>query len=298
MEVSLEEGSGKDEIVLHFELAPGQFADTKIVAEALIRWAELVEAAVKAIEPAGAVELEIVGNERGSLRFPQIIKFVEQGVTDIDAAWQQFPYIRKAVIGSAHTLAVGVVGGIISASLAPEVQKVEIADGAQQAKAEMEAKIGESIPVREASRRFYQIVEKDPAITGVGVAQSHEDDPIIVPRSEFHARSGLWSIEEDPAPAQEKVDEWDVVLLKAPFSHKRLAWQFSRDGLTFSALMDDAQFLLAVKEGRVPINLQEGVVMRLRIAYTERLEGQVWKAEPKSRRIVKVISPAPLSPNP
>ncbi|BAK65336.1 hypothetical protein SLG_06610 [Sphingobium sp. SYK-6] len=298
MEISYEEGAGKDEIVLHFELAPGQFADTKIVAEALIRWAELVEAAVKAIEPAGTVELEIIGNERGSLRFPQIIKFIEQGIADVDAAWQQYPYIRKAVIGSAHVLATGVVGGLIAASLAPEVQKVELTEGGQAAKSEMEAKISESTSVQTASRKFYQIVERDPAITGVGVAQSREEEPVIVPRSEFHARSGLWSIEEDPAPAHEKIDEWDVVLLRAPFSHKRLPWQFSRDGLTFSALMDDAQFLLAVKEGRVPINLQEGVVMRIRLAYSERLEGQVWKTEPKSRRVVKVISPTPLPPKP
>jgi len=289
-----EDDLASNEIVLHFEIAQGSFADTKVVAEALIRWVDLVQEAVKVIEPGGEIDLEIIGNERGSLRFLQVIKFIEQGMSDIDGAWSEYPYIKKAVLGSAHVFAAGVVSGLISVAVSPDVQKVELSERGLEALAQMQGAVGEAPAVQTASRRFYQAVERDAAIVGVGVAQSRDEKPLIVPRSEFHARGGLWVIEEDPQPDHEKVDEWDVVLLKAPFSHKRLSWQFSRDGLPFSALMDDAIFLSAVKDGRVPINLQEGVMMRIRVAYRERLDGQVWKTDPKSRRVVKVLSPAPL----
>jgi hypothetical protein len=298
MAVGNEERLVDNQIVLHFELADGKFADTKIVAEALLKWVSLVQEAVKAIEPDGAVDLEIIGNERGSLRFLQTIRFIERGIENIDAAWTEYPYIKKAVIGSAHVFATGIIGGLINVSMVPTVQTVELSSKGLKAMADMQNKVTESTLVQTNSRQFYQIVERDPAIVGVGVAQTRDGQPIMVPRSEFQTRSGLWTIEEDTELTREKADEWDVVILKAPFSHKRLSWQFSRDGLPFNAVMDDAMFLSAVKDGRVPINLQEGVVMRVQIAYVERLEGQVWKTDSRSRRIVKVISPKPLPAKP
>jgi hypothetical protein len=284
-----------DEIVLHFEVAPGFHPDTRIVAQALLKWVVLVEQAAKAIDPSDKIELEIVGNDKGSLRFPQIIKFAERGIENIDAAWADYPHLKRAVLGSAHVFATGIVGGLIQVSMTPEVQKVQIVGSDRPIYEEMERRVAESESVRAANREFYRTIERERSITGVGVAPDRISDPYeIIPRSEFQTRSGLWTIESDVDREHIKTDVWDVVLLKAPFSHKKLRWQFSRDGLPFSALMQDAKFLAAVKDGRVPITLQEGVIMRIEVEYTERLEGQAWKANPKSRRVVRVLEPQPL----
>ena len=50
-------------------------------------------------------------------------------------------------------------------------------------------------------------------------------------------------------------------------------WQFSRDGFKFSAKMADAKFLAALREGQVPLNMQERVMMRVVVEYKERLVG-------------------------
>lgn len=288
-----------DEIVLHFEIAPGQFPDTRIIAQALLKWVTLVEEAARAIDPADQIELAIVGNDRGSLRFPQIIRFAERSIENIDVAWSEYPYLKKAVLGSAHVFATGIVGGLISVSMMPDVQKVEIIDSDRPVVEEMENRVANSESVRAANREFYRTIERERSITAVGVAPDRDSRPyVMVPREEFQTRSGLWTIGEDVVREQIKVDVWDVVLLKAPFSHKKLSWQFSRDGLAFSAVMQDAKFLAAVKEGRVPINLQEGVIMRIEVEYLEKLDGQVWKADPRSRRVVRVLEPQPLAPKP
>jgi hypothetical protein len=286
-----------EEIVLHFEIAPGQFPDTRVIAQALLKWVILIEEAARAIDPADKVELAIIGNDRGSLRFPQIIKFAERSIENVDIAWSEYPYLKKAVLGSAHVFATGIVGGLISVSMMPDVQKVEIVESDKPVVEEMEKRVADSESVRAANREFYRVIERERSITAVGVAPDRESKPyIMVPREEFQTRSGLWEIDEDVQREQVKVDVWDVVLLKAPFSHKQLRWQFSRDGLSFSAVMQDANFLAAVKDGRVPINLQEGVIMRIEVEYLEKLEGQVWVADPRSRRVVRVLQPQPLSP--
>lgn len=286
-----------DQIVLHFEVAEGRHPDTRIIAESLLKWVTLIEEAAKAIDPTDRIELEIVGNDIGSLRFPQILKFIDRGIENVDDAWSTYPYIKRAVLGSAHVLAAGLVGGIIQASLAPPVQKVELSDKDRKTMERWQEQVADSPAARSATRAFYSTVERDSAITGVGVAKDRNSPPdVIIPRSEFQTRSGLWAIEEDVDREQVKHDVWDVVLLRAPFSHKRLQWQFSRDGLPFSAKMNDAIFLAAIKDGRVPINLQEGVMMRVEVEYIEILDGQVWVADPRSRRIVRVLSPTPLPP--
>jgi hypothetical protein len=59
--------------------------------------------------------------------------------------------------------------------------------------------------------------------------------------------------------------------------------------------MSDAIFLAALKDGRIPLTLQEGVIMRVEVEWKETLNGQVWDMVPRSRRIVRVLSPAPIS---
>jgi hypothetical protein len=86
---------------------------------------------------------------------------------------------------------------------------------------------------------------------------------------------------------------WNVVLVKPTLDHRPRNWRFDRDGVEFSAKMTDRAFLDAIPTGRVPITLQEGVMMVVEVQYTERLNGQVWEYVANTRKVTKVISPRP-----
>ena len=282
-----------EQFVLHFEVAEGRYVDTDVAARALLDWVHLVRATVAEVDPTQILEIEIAGVEMGSTRFPQLLRFLEIQAQAIGEGLSEYPYLKGIAAASALTIIGAVSGSVADAILQPSEQVIRLSD---EDRATLE-KISQSTSVKQASRRFYKTLEQDSAITGVGVADSWDQrkPDIIIPRSEFPARSGLWDA-ADQVPEERKItDIWDVVLVKPALLSKPHAWTFSRDGLTFNAQMHDANFLSALKDGRVPLTLQEGVIMRVEVEYIEKQDGQIWSTDPRSRRIVKVLSPR-LSP--
>jgi len=263
----------------------------------LLDWVALTREAAAAIDPYDKLLFEIVGVNPGSTRFTQLITFLERSIDNVSTAWDDYPHIKKMVVGSAYTLLAASSGAAVATMMAPDVQKVEFSEREIEAQIDMAEKVAVSPAVKAKKEQFYKTIEADPAIQGVGVANDWDEKPhIIVPRSEFSEMSGLWT-PDLIISERERVttDVWDVVLLKASFTSKPQNWMFSRDGLKFNAKMDDAQFLAAVKDGRVPINLQEGVVMRVQVERKEKLDGQVWEPIKGTWRVIKVISPTPAA---
>lgn len=286
----------KDQLVLHFETAPDRYPDTAIAARALLDWVDLVQAAVRAVSPEERLLISIVGVREGSSRFPQLLTWLDEQTGIVKSAWAEYPHLKSVVAGSAHTFWTAAVATTLTLAAQPKEQVVRLSDKDRALLAPMEAKVAASPAVKTASQRFYRTVEADPNITGVGVADSWTARPnVIVPRSEFPERGGLWNLQEDLPAQRQQHAIWDVVLLRPALVGKPLPWQFVRDGFKFSAQMADAHFLLAIREGRVPLNMQEGVTMRVEVEYQEALVGQVWEAVPRSRRIVRVLQPMPRS---
>lgn len=105
----------------------------------------------------------------------------------------------------------------------------------------------------------------------------------------------MWQVVDAPPAERMARNIWDVILLKASFVNRPARWTFLRDSLPFSAKMDDRNFLAAIRDGRVPITLQEGVMMRLEIEFKEQQDGQVWRALDNTRRITRVLNPQPVA---
>jgi hypothetical protein len=139
----------------------------------------------------------------------------------------------------------------------------------------MRGKIENSERVRHASRRFLQSVERDPAITEVTISEEDREPMVVIERDNFPSRDALWEIEDIPPAERITRDNWDVVLVKASFVNRPARWMFSRDGLNFSAKMDDKTFLS--------------------VEFKEQQEGQIWRALDATRRVVRVVSPQPLA---
>ncbi|HEX8379189.1 MAG TPA: hypothetical protein VF619_01415 [Allosphingosinicella sp.] len=285
----------EERLLLHFETAPGQYPDTAIAARALLDWTELVHRTIAVLSPTDRISLEIVGVTAGSTRFPQLMKFLEKHSGNIKEAWSEYPHLKSMVAGAAHTLYTSVVAAGVTLALQPSEQTVRLSDHDRALLEQMGKQAAADAGIRDANKRFYRNLEAEPAITGVGVGTSWEKKPtLIVPRAEFPERGGLWEAQE-AAPQVRAIREiWDVVLLKPALVARPQSWQFFRGGLRFSAQMADPQFLLAMKDGRVPLNLREGLMMRVEVEYQESLTDEVWEPVQNTRKIVRVLSPPPL----
>lgn len=282
-------------MILHLELVPGQQADAELAGQALIAWTHLLREIGKQISPNEELQVDLLGIAEGSLKLRQAVRWVERGLASISDGADQFPHLKK----SAATLGLLALGAGINLMVMPDVQEVRLSDEDRIILEGKDLEIINAPAVQSASEAFFNVVQRDPAISEVAVAETLDAPPIAtVPRSQFAERGGLWSLEREEdqsaASSQTITDVWDVVIVKPAAVSKPRAWRFSRDGLEFSALMNDQSFLEAIRDGRVPINLQEGVIMKVRVTYRERLEGQVWQYVPQSRKIVAVLSPQPL----
>lgn len=285
-----------DQIVLELGLVPGRNANAVIAAQSLIAWVDVLREAARAINPLDEISVELIGTERGSLRFPQVLRFAERTAKDIAEGAGEYPYLKKAAVGLALAVVGGASGALIGAGFEPDVQMVELSPDQLALVAGMQKRIENAPTVESATRRFFKTVERDPAIADVKVAETFDGPPVfVIPRNQFPTRGGLWVPEEELPAERITRDVWDVVLIRAPFVHEPRNWTFSRDGLTFSARMEDPSFLAAIAQGTVPITLQEGVLMKLELEFRERLSGQVWEYMDRTRRVVRVLAPLPLA---
>ena len=210
------------------------------------------------------------------------------------SAWEEYPHLKSVIAGSAHTFYTSAVAAGVTLALAPTEQIVRLSDHDRDLIARGEERAAADPAVREANQRFYRNLESDAAITGVGVAEDWDSRPkIIVPRSQFSERGGLWELEEAEADKRRQYDVWDVILIRPNLVSKPRVWTFMRDGLKFTAKVTDTRFLTALKDGRLPLTLQEGVTMRVEVEYVEELDGQIWTPITGSRKVVRVLSPKP-----
>lgn len=278
-----------EQLVLHFETPPERYIDTDVAGSALQDWATLVRTVLATVDPALEIRIETVGVIPGSTRFPQLLRFLDTHVSYVRSAWDDYPHLKNMIIASAHTLFTSVVAAGVTLAMQPESQSVELS----KADRELLKKIGDNRQVQEASQRFYRTIERDTAIQGIGVAKGWDARPtLIVPRAEFAVRSGLWERDDGDVQERSTTAVWNVILIRPALVSTPQPWQFMRDGLKFSAKMHDAIFLNAIREGTVPLTLQEGVTMQIEIEYTERLEGQIWQPVSNSRRVTRVLSPS------
>jgi hypothetical protein len=283
------------ELTLRFGLNEGRNANALYAAESLAAWVHLTTEAAKVLDPSDRVIVELVGITEGSLQFKQILKKIDQTIADISSGADEYPHLKAVAIGMAATVAVGTTEVAIERAVTPNIQVVSLSDTDRKLLKEMRGKIDNSERVRHASRRFLQSVERDPAITEVTVSEDDSEPMVVIGRDNFPGRDALWEIEDIPPAERITRDNWDVVLVKASFVNRPARWMFSRDGLNFSAKMDDRAFLSAIRDGRVPITLQEGVMMRIEVEFKEQQEGQIWRALDSTRRVVRVVSPQPLA---
>lgn len=282
------------DLILKFEIAPDRNPEAESVADALDAWVDVLRAAAAVVEPDANLSVELVGVEPGSQVFRLALRKLEAQAERVKTGADEFPLISKAAI----TLG-GLIGGTlivvsITNAMTPDPR---IPDDQMAVFQKMERELAESVELQRQSARFWGIMQDEPAFDQVDVLRPHDRQPVYqIPRSEFAERSGIWSGDEDTevsAVVETRRATWDVILVKPVLVPEERRWTFAREGLEFSALMTDKATLQAIHDKTLPIQMAEGIPMKIEVQYRERFDGKAWLPVPGSHRVKRVLSPSP-----
>ncbi len=278
------------EISLYFGLKKGKNADLEVVAQAAIEWVEALRAAALEIEPEAQIRVELLDAKESSLRLNVILDWIEAQLARLDDGSSRYWRLKKLAIAIA--IFVPTVGYPTYDFYFGDPPVVSLSEEDRLLLDELIEQISD-IPVVEAQRRkFFRVLERDPVITSVGVAEGHDNRPaILVPSTEFAERGGLWDAEEDD---QERTlrPVLDVTLISPTLLRRPRAWTFQPEGLPeFSAIMRDKRFLAALEEDHVRERLRTGIKMTIRLEVKEKRADGDWVVKPQGRSVIEVISP-------
>ena len=282
--------ASEDHFGLYFTLAEGRKADLEIVSAAAIAWVETLRAAAKAVDPESDVKVEMLRADESSLLYRTIVAWfertIEPALDRVAKGGEKLPRTKALLLALAPFL---LITGpetwqfYFGASWTTEDHAMLV---------ELTKKIDADPSVDTAKRKFYRIVQREPAITGVGVRQGDNETPLIMVQADsFAAADGLFDHDQD---VQEQITHpvMEVTLVKPALVHKPRSWTFKPDGFPeFDAVMRDVRVLHAIQEHGFPEQMREGIRMTIRLEVREAYVDGEWKLVRGGRSVTRVISP-------
>lgn len=282
------------DIILKLEIVDGRTPDAENVANALLAWIDLLKTAGSIIDPEADLLVGLTGVEHGSNIFKLSLTRLETFAGQVRDGASEYPLASKAAIGLAGMIGASVIGVGVASVMEedPRIPDDQMAVFVEQTKL-----LRESVELQREQNRFFGILHDEPAIESIDVLRPDRTAYYTVPREDFAARSGLWTGASESAVQQQASEPrtvvWDVILLRPVLVDAKRRWAFVRDGLEFSARMDDKEFLQAISAKTLPIPLAEGIRMRIEVKYREVYDGSVWLPVKGSHRVTRVLEPLP-----
>jgi len=286
----MQESDAAQDVILKFEIVPGLSPEATSITDAIEAWVDILTAAAQIVEPGSTLSVKLVGVESGSQVFKFALDKLEAFGNQLAAGADQYPLVSKTAMTLASLITGAVIGVAVTSGLESDPR---IPDDQMQVFKEMNEHLGESAELQRRNEAFFLRLERERAISEVKVLRGDRTPAYTIPRSEFQARSGLWSAEE-PVPvrrAEHRTEVWDVVLIKPVMVAEPRRWTFTRDGLQFTALMKDEAVLAAIHDRTLPIQIAEGIMMKVEVRWREKYDGHAWLPSPQSRTITKVLVP-------
>jgi hypothetical protein len=285
------------DVTLRFDVKPGEVPNAENVIRALAAYIDILKAAGKAIDPGSVMEVGLAGVEDGSDIFKLTLRRCESAASHLAGGMKEYPHLSKVAITLGGLIATSVVVVAIENALSDDTL---LSDEQMHVFEENNRLLRESTELRRREMEFYGILQEEPAYDAIEFIRPYGDQvPHRVPRSEFAERSGIWGdqseVIEDPTTRPASA-VWDVILIKPTLVPEPRRWRFARDGIEFSALMGDRNFLEALHAQTLQVTLAEGIKMRIKVEYRETHDGENWIPERGSHRIVAVLDPLPPPP--
>lgn len=279
-------------ISLYFQLREGEKADLEIVSAAAIAWVESLRAIARSYDPNSDVKVELVDADEGSLIFNTIIEWferhVESRIERLERGGGRLPRTRKLALALALFL---IVTGYPTYDF--YFGEGDFTDQDREMLIEILEKAKSDPAVETSKRKFFRTIEREPAITAVGIKRESREAPlIIIPSDQFAEASGLWVADDSDIPEQVSHPILDVILVKPALVHTPRSWTFKPEGLPeFDAVMRDPLILEAIQKNGLPERLREGIPMTIRLEVREVLTDGQWKLVRGGRSVIRVISP-------
>lgn len=279
-------------ISLYFQLREGEKADLEIVSAAAIAWVESLRAVARSYDPDSDVRVELVDADESSLIFNTIVDWFERNVEAridrFDRGGGRLPRTRKLALALALFL---IVTGYPTYDF--YFGEGDFTDEDRAMLIEILERAKSDPAVETSKRKFFRTIEREPAITAVGIKEDADSDPLIVISNDrFAEAGGLWVADERDKPEQVTHPLLDVILVKPALVHTPRSWTFKPEGLPeFEAVMRDPLVLKAIQENGLPERLREGIPMTIRLEVREVFVDGRWKLDRGGRSVIRVISP-------
>jgi hypothetical protein len=274
----------QQEISLYIALAPSTKIDLEAAARAAIAFNSFVKEVAFAVDPFSIVRVELESGTEGSLALNSVIRGISGLMT---------PRALKAI-------AAGVLlffGHETASYTYAKALDYFLASGETQTSAEELAahlqRIFEAKNTEKEARKVYQELQRDDAVTGVGVSITHGVRPeFVVPRSEFSDRGReIKQVEDETVRFVTTVQS--LTLVSPVLVKSKRKWKFKQGKFEFGAPVLDERFLDRVFSGREPILMSDGITMKVRITTKEqRKDGVVWEIiDRQIEEVLEVIPP-------
>lgn len=285
------------DIILRFEIVDGMVPDAEKVAKALLAWIDLMKVAGEVVEPGTHLEVGLAGVEDGSDIFKFILRKSEDHAALLRDGSSDYPLISKAAMALGALIGGTIIGVSITNAITPDPR---IPEDQMEVFRQSNRLLEESVELQREQNRYYGILHDEPAINSVQTIRAYDNLVMYsIPKDEFAARSGLWTGSDESEAVELRTETrtaiWDVILIKPVLVPEPRRWGFSRDGIEFSALMSDQNILEAIHNKTLPVQMAEGIKMRLEIKYREEWDGASWRPVLYSHKVSRVLDPLPPS---
>ncbi len=282
-----------EDFVFKLEIVPGRSPKVESVTRALEAWADVIRTAAEIAEPESVASVELVGVEDGSDVFRIALRKMQNFGQAVADGAEEYPVATKVAVALSGMITTGLIAVGLQVAIVPDpripVDQMAVFKRTNEL-------LAESNELQRKNMQFYGIVQDEPAFESVKVLNGGDRAQLYeVPRTEFATRAGLW---DEATPTEQPVPEtrtatWDVTLLKPVLVAQPRRWMFAKDGLTFSALMSDKRVLEAIHDKTLPIQVAEGIAMKVEIQYKEYFDGQAWIPMDRTRKVIRVLHPLP-----
>lgn len=263
------------------------------LASSLVALADAAKAANAAINP--GYEIEIVVEALGPGSFKAKIRAFYKSAANLFTA------------DNAKNIVLGVIASYIFQSVFAPDQQVKViintdevliqqGDTTLVVPREVHQAVQEvrkSPDFQESIGRAFEAVEKDPAISSVGISSSFDDvaPPIRVPRERFAFLAAAATQPDEET--REIVETTDLQIMRAILERSRRRWEFVWRGVRISAPVLDDRFFADFAAHRITIAPGDALEVKLKIRQRRDPYSGIMLNDPSGYEILQVLKHLP-----
>ncbi len=281
-------------ISLYLDLEPGEVADIEVVARTSLAFAVALRDLAYVIDPSIELKIGLSSGTEGSLSLNSILRNLK------DSKGEELTL--KAIAGvvviwfGVHALDYGFekiadfITGKDHEHFSDE-QRKELAEIVQKAVA---GKVAD-----QHVQQVYREIERDPAIKGVGATTVAGERPaVIVPRTEFGARSGrTMEPVENTINRRVSTETVRVGLISPVLLPGNRRWKLRSAQGEFGAAIKDQDFINRVLTGTTSITMKAGIEMDVQLETAEEFRHGVWEVQERNVLHVDTLIEPPSQGN-